>query len=212
MGEGMYKEMEMWRDIRRRVLVEGESKRQICREYGIHFLTLQKILEHPEPPGYRQRSPREKRKIGPFIPTIEEILTADKKAPRKQRPPAESLYLPIASSTIASFAFLIFIGWIAALMGSCAAYCTDTFGYDGMMSTFGQLVQEAMNAHVPDIYEAFIRVLLFGGIVALSSLTLGARARNPQEVGRCTTNAVVLASLTILITDGIWTLASTVIR
>ena len=51
MGEGMYTDMEMWRDIRRRVLVEGESKRQICREYGIHFRTLQKILEYPEPPG-----------------------------------------------------------------------------------------------------------------------------------------------------------------
>jgi len=37
--------MEMWRDIRWRFLVEGEAKWQICREYGIHFRTLQKILE-----------------------------------------------------------------------------------------------------------------------------------------------------------------------
>ena len=88
----MYKDMEMWRDIRRRVIAEGESKRQICREYGIHFLTLQKILAYPVPPGYRQRSPREKRKIGPFLPTIEEILTADKKAPRKQRHTAKRLF------------------------------------------------------------------------------------------------------------------------
>jgi len=84
--------MEMWRDIRRRVQAEGESKRQICREYGIHFQTLQKILAHPEPPGYRQSTPRAKRKIGPFIPIIEQILKADKKAPRKQRHTAKRLF------------------------------------------------------------------------------------------------------------------------
>jgi len=32
--ERVYTNMLMWRDIRRRVLVEGESKRHICREYG----------------------------------------------------------------------------------------------------------------------------------------------------------------------------------
>ena len=84
--------MEMWRDIRRRILVEGEGKRQICREYGIHFKTLQKILEHPEPPGYRQSKPREKRKIGPYLSFIEETLAEDKKAPRKQRHTAKRLY------------------------------------------------------------------------------------------------------------------------
>lgn len=72
----MYTDMEMWRDIRRRILVEGEAKRQICREYGIHFRTLQKILEHSEPPGYRQSKPREKRKIGPYLSFIEETLRA----------------------------------------------------------------------------------------------------------------------------------------
>jgi transposase len=84
--------MEMWRDIRRRVLVEGEGKRQICREYSIHFRTLQKILSHPEPPGYRQTRPREKRKIGPYLSLIEEFLTADRKAPKKQRHTAKRIF------------------------------------------------------------------------------------------------------------------------
>lgn len=81
----MYTKMETWRDIRRRILAEGEKKRPICREYGIHFNTLQKILENVEPPGYRQSKPREKRKIGPHIGFIEETLAEDRKAPRKQR-------------------------------------------------------------------------------------------------------------------------------
>lgn len=89
--------MEMWRDIRRRVLVEGEAKRQICREYGIHFRTLQKILEHSEPPGYRQSKPREKRKIGPYLSFIEETLRADQKAPRKQRHTAKRLFNRLVS-------------------------------------------------------------------------------------------------------------------
>ena len=88
----MYTDMEMWRDVRRRVLVEGASKREICREYGIHFTTLQKILTHPEPPGYRQTKPREKRKIGPYLPVIDEILKTDKDAPKKQRHTAKRIF------------------------------------------------------------------------------------------------------------------------
>lgn len=88
----MYTDMEMWIDIRRRILAEGEGKRRICREYGIHFKTLQKILGNAEPPGYRQSKPREKRKIGPYIPFIEDALREDRKAPRKQRHTAKRLF------------------------------------------------------------------------------------------------------------------------
>jgi len=84
--------MEMWRDIRRRVIVDGESKRLICREYGIHFKTLQKILSNTIPPGYRQTKRREKRKIGPHLAFIEGILEEDKKAPRKQRHTAKRIF------------------------------------------------------------------------------------------------------------------------
>ena len=50
--------MQMWTEIRRRVLTGESSKRAICREYNIHWGTLKKILQHAEPPGYRQRAPR----------------------------------------------------------------------------------------------------------------------------------------------------------
>lgn len=36
--------MEQWLDIRRRVLCEGISKRQILRETRMHCTTLEKIL------------------------------------------------------------------------------------------------------------------------------------------------------------------------
>ena len=44
--------MENWAEVRRRVLVDGLSKRAACREYDIHRDTLTKILDHPGPPGY----------------------------------------------------------------------------------------------------------------------------------------------------------------
>src|SRR5579871_911489 len=77
--------MDQWADIRRRVLVDGESKRSVQRRYKIHWKTLQKILSQPEPPGYRQSKPRAKKKLGPFLTVIEEILRQDQQAPPKQR-------------------------------------------------------------------------------------------------------------------------------
>ena len=50
----MFTDMELWSEIRRRVLGGELSKRAACREYSVHWDTLKKILEHVEPPGYRQ--------------------------------------------------------------------------------------------------------------------------------------------------------------
>jgi len=50
----MYKNPEQWREIRHLVLVDGVTKRQILRETSMHWQTLQKVLNHPSPPGYRQ--------------------------------------------------------------------------------------------------------------------------------------------------------------
>ena len=88
----MYTDMEQWAQIRRRVLVEGHSKRSILRDYGIHWQTLAKILTHSEPPGYRLRKPRRKRKLEPFLPIIEEILKADRQAPPKQRHTSQRIF------------------------------------------------------------------------------------------------------------------------
>lgn len=77
--------MNKWTEIRRRVLVDGQSKRSVCQEFDIHWDTLTKILKHSEPPGYRQGLPRHKPKIGPFLGVIEEILRQDQTVHRKQR-------------------------------------------------------------------------------------------------------------------------------
>jgi len=86
--------MELWTEIRRRRLVEGVSKRELCREYGLGWRTLEKILEHSEPPGYRASVRRDKPKLGPFTTVIDEILRtdADPSTPPKQRHTARRIY------------------------------------------------------------------------------------------------------------------------
>jgi len=71
---------------------EGLSKRQVCREEGISWQTLEKILTHTEPPGYRRSTPYPEPKIGPFVERIAEILEADKGLPKKQRHTAQRIF------------------------------------------------------------------------------------------------------------------------
>jgi transposase len=84
--------MERWSEVRRRVLTGKLSKRQACHEYKLHWDTLQKILQHEEPPGYRQKQSRAKPVLGPFVALIHEILEADKQAPAKQRHTAKRIF------------------------------------------------------------------------------------------------------------------------
>ena len=74
--------MEQWSEIRRRVLVDGVSRRQILRETKMHWLTLKKVLEHSEPPGYRQQTSRRKTKLGDYLVWLEQILNEDQAMPR----------------------------------------------------------------------------------------------------------------------------------
>ncbi len=85
--------MDKWSEIRERVLVEGESKRQVLDETGMHWQTLEKILSHSAPPGYRMKQARPKKKIGPYLAQIEAMLRGDQDAPPKQRHTAKRIYV-----------------------------------------------------------------------------------------------------------------------
>jgi transposase len=84
--------MQMWTEIRRRVLVEGVSKRQILKETGMHWRTLEKILTFSEPPGYRLQAARPLPKLGPYLDRIRQIIRDDKQFPRKQRHTARRIF------------------------------------------------------------------------------------------------------------------------
>jgi transposase len=84
--------MELWAEIRRRVLLREISKREACRVYEIHWATLKKILAHEEPPGYRRSRAIRRPTIEPVLPLIRQILDADKTAPKKQRHTAHRIW------------------------------------------------------------------------------------------------------------------------
>src|SRR4051812_36641005 len=91
-GTEVYADMDHWAEIRRRVLTGEISKRQACREYDLHWLTLKKILSHEEPPGYRRRRPPRRPTIEPVLPVIRRILDGDATAPKKQRHTAHRIW------------------------------------------------------------------------------------------------------------------------
>jgi len=84
--------MEIWTDVRRRVLTGELSKRAACKEYGLNWRTLEKMLSHVEPPGYRREAKREQPVLGPHLAWIHEMLEQDKQEPRKQRHTAKRTF------------------------------------------------------------------------------------------------------------------------
>lgn len=88
----MYRDMKQWSEIRRRVLNKEISKRQACREYGVHWDTLRKIEGNVEPPAFRRSSPRAKPVLAAYLGHIQAILEADKSEPAKQRHTAKRIY------------------------------------------------------------------------------------------------------------------------
>jgi len=84
--------MEWWTKLRVRAAQSGLSKRELCREEGISWKTLGKVLSHDEPPGYRRSAAYPEPKLGPFVARIEEILIGDRAMPKKQRHTAQRIF------------------------------------------------------------------------------------------------------------------------
>ena len=84
--------MEFWKEVRRQVLTNELSQRAAMKKYGLGWHTLEKILAHAEPLGYRQSKARPKRKLEPFLPIIHQILADDRQAPKKQRHTAQRIF------------------------------------------------------------------------------------------------------------------------
>lgn len=77
--------VEIYAAVRQYVFVEGKSRREAARFFGLSRDTVARMCRYSEPPGYVRTKPPEKPKLGPLIPVIDAILEADKSAPPKQR-------------------------------------------------------------------------------------------------------------------------------
>ena len=87
----MYR-VDVYLRVRRAVMVEGKSIREVSREFGLHRDTVRKMLAYSVPPGYRRRSPPKRPKLEPFTGVIDRILEDDLARPRKQRHTAKRIF------------------------------------------------------------------------------------------------------------------------
>ena len=84
--------MELYGRIRRAVFVEGKSRRETAREFGIARKTVSKMLRYSVPPGYQRTQPIRKPKLGPWLGVIDAIVEQDQTQPKKQRHTAKRIF------------------------------------------------------------------------------------------------------------------------
>ena len=77
--------MEQFELIRRMVLVDGLSVREVARRLCHSRKSIRKALEHPVPIPYRSEAAKARPKLDRFVETIRAWLTDDLQRPRKQR-------------------------------------------------------------------------------------------------------------------------------
>ncbi len=71
--------------VRQFAFIEGKSRREAARVFGLSRDTIYKMCRFSAPPGYQRTKKPEKPKLGPLVPAIDAILQADQTAPPKQR-------------------------------------------------------------------------------------------------------------------------------
>src|SRR6267378_7298343 len=86
------KRVELYGQVRRAVYVEGMSRREAARRFGIDPRTVAKMLAFSVPPGYRRSRPPARPKLDPFVGIVERILEEDKGQPAKQQHTSKRIF------------------------------------------------------------------------------------------------------------------------
>jgi len=84
--------VEIYAAVRKFIFVEGNSRREAARAFGLSRDTIAKMCRYSAPPGYIRSKPPERPKLGPLVPVIDAILESDKTAPPKQRHTAKRIF------------------------------------------------------------------------------------------------------------------------
>ena len=77
--------VELYVKVRRAVMVDQLSEREVARLFGIHRNTVKKICQYAVPPGYQRKREAISPKLAGFTGIIDAILEADKQVHVKQR-------------------------------------------------------------------------------------------------------------------------------
>ena len=86
------KGVELYGQVRHAVVIEGLSRREAARRFGLDPRTVAKMLVFSVPPGYRRSRPPARPKLGPFVGIIDRILEDDKSRPAKQRHTSKRIF------------------------------------------------------------------------------------------------------------------------
>ena len=86
------KGVELYGQVRHAVRIEGLSRREAARRFGIDPRTVAKMLVFSVPPGYRRSRPPARPKLDPFVGIIDQILEDDKGRPAKQRHTSKRIF------------------------------------------------------------------------------------------------------------------------
>src|SRR5260370_34544180 len=84
--------VEPYAAVRKFVFIEGKSRREAARVFGLSRDTINKMCRFSAPPGYQRTKEPEKPKLGRLIPVIDAILQADRSAPPKHRHTAKRVF------------------------------------------------------------------------------------------------------------------------
>jgi transposase len=84
--------VESYAAVRRFVFVEGHSRREASRVFGLSRETVGKMCRFSLPPGYTRTAPADKPKLGGLLAVIDEILMTDQAGPVKQRHTAKRIF------------------------------------------------------------------------------------------------------------------------
>ena len=86
------KRVELYGRVRHAIVIQGMSRREAARIFGIDRRTVDKMLAFSVPPGYRRSKPVRRPKLDPFTGIIDQILESDTKVPRKQRHTSKRIF------------------------------------------------------------------------------------------------------------------------
>ena len=84
--------VELYGRVRHARHVEGLTRREAARRFGLHRTTVRKMLAFSVPPGYRRTGPPARPKLDGFTAIIDQILAADRTSPPKQRHTAKRIH------------------------------------------------------------------------------------------------------------------------
>ena len=86
------KHVDLYGRVRHAVIVQGMSRREAARMFGIDPRTVVKMLAFSVPPGYRRKQAPARPKLDPFVGVIDQILETDRLVHKKQRHTSKRIF------------------------------------------------------------------------------------------------------------------------